>query len=112
MAVARQQTNRRYEGRIREHFLEVQWGQIISKHFLQEKNRSLVTYQAVPKEETTKTGVQYDLHIVELRIPLDSKTDATGPTDIVFYLYSGLIFHANNYRPTVCFLYLILYVNT
>jgi hypothetical protein len=55
------------------------------------------TYQAVPKEETTQTGVQYDLHIVELRIPLDSKTNATGPTDVVFHLYSGFIFHAENY---------------
>ena len=112
LAVARQQTNRRHEGRICDHFLQVQWGQIISKHFLQEENRMLVTYQAVPKKETTQTGVQYDLHIFELRIPLDSKTDATGPTDIVFHPYSGFIFHADNYRPTVCFWYLILHVNT
>ena len=39
----------------------------------------LLTYQAVPKEEATQTGVQYDIHIAELCIPLDSKTDAIGP---------------------------------
>jgi len=72
----------------------------------------LLTYQDVPKEETTQTGVQYDLHTAELRIPLDTKTDATGPTDMVFHLYSGFIFHAVHYRPTVYFWYPILYENT
>jgi hypothetical protein len=72
----------------------------------------LATYQAVPKEEITQTGVQYYLHIVQLRIPLDSKTDAIGLTDIIFHLYSGFIFHADNLRLTMCFWYIILCVNT
>jgi len=52
----------------------------------------LVTYQAVPKEETTQTGVQYDIHIVELCIPLDSKTDATGPKNKSLFFISTLGF--------------------
>jgi len=73
----------------------------------------LVTYQAVPKEENTQTGVQYDIHIAELCIPLDSKTDATEPKKDTFSsLQWVFFFHAANYRTTVCLWYPILYVNT
>jgi hypothetical protein len=74
----------------------------------------LLTYQAVPKEEATQTGVQYDIHIAELCIPLDSKTDAIGPKKkkTLFFISTVGFFYAANYRTTLCLWCSILHVNT
>jgi hypothetical protein len=48
----------------------------------------LVTYQAVPEQESAQTTIQSYPHIFEPRFPLGSKTVATGTTYIFFYFCS------------------------